>query len=90
MTAWVATTPIPLDAAEGPRSFQVLQEAKAQIRGCALLEGIDPDTLHFRLVAPGRVQGKIMSMGDCPITGDPIPSPYVLRASTDPTLIQEN
>ena len=74
--------------AEGPDAFQVLESAKDQIRGCALLEGVDPDTLHFRLVAPARVQGKIMDMGPCP--GEPIPSPYVLRASTDPATIQEN
>lgn len=83
--AWHARVPIAVEVAEGPDAHAVIQAAKDQIRGCALLEGIDPDTLVFRLVSPARVQGKIMSMGECPITGDPIPSPYQFTAT-----VQEN
>lgn len=84
---WVATAPIPLDVAEGPDAWAAIQAQREQIKGCALLEGVDPDHLQFRLIAPARVQGKPIPVGYCPITGDPIPSPYMLRATTT---IQEN
>lgn len=87
---WAAVVPIAVEVAEGPDAHAAIQAGKDQIRGCALLEGVDPDTLAFRLVAPARVQGRIIDLGPCPITGEPVPSPYMLRASNDPATIQEN
>lgn len=82
---WHARVPIAVEVAEGPGSHAALQFAREQIKGCALLEGIDPDTLDFRLVAPARVQGRIITQTD-PITGAEIPTPYMMTART----IQEN
>lgn len=82
---WQARAPIAVEVAEGPDAHAAIQHAKDQIRGCALLEGVDPDTLEFRLIAPARVQGMIVTMQD-PITGADLPTPYQMTART----IQEN
>lgn len=85
--AWVGRTPIALDVAEGPASWEAFRQAREGIKECATRQGLDPEALSWRVEYPARIQGKVLTAGTCPITGEAIPSPYFLTATHT---IQEN
>lgn len=87
VATWHGRAPIALEVAEGPHAWEAFRAAREGIKACATRQGVDPEALTWRVEYPARVQGKVLSTGTCPITGNPIPSPYFLTATHT---IQEN